>query len=516
MKKLLLTISLLVSIIAFSQGVGIGTTNPNTSSLLDLESTTKGFLPPRMTTAQRNAIATPATGLMVYNTTLACLQVNDGTPAIPNWTCLAGAPALPTVVSNCTINGFTGNYFAGIATSGTTFTVTVTNNSFSSVTIAFQNSDLALGDLAGLAVTATSPASATLNAGQSQLVTYTITGTPAASGTLTGTWTKLALNCTRIQAVTLPPPTFNCAGMVVSPNSYNLINGQSYTGTITVPYTAPAAGGTYAEQIITNQGITFTRAAGTYATSGTITYTIGGTYTGPSDAVFFVTLDANAGSCSVHVWDAIRDALAIGGCASCAAYDAANVNDVVRVTADEFNQLGTTIPGMVNFGRKAADDSRTIGSAAYTNNMVNNNITVGSYPFAFSTLLSTNPSGVKLVTQSSTTTGGNSSNNFNSGACHLFTPLSNGLYYFVMKRPNVPMPANTNIAVKGYYNGWGTGSGGNGCDGCTGSTISGTSGDNSQTCTQISATLTALPGAGAFPGSWYLNYNIKWTNTKMW
>ena len=50
--------------------VGIGTTTPNASSILDLTSTTQGMLPPRMTTAQRTAIAAPADGLMVYDTDL--------------------------------------------------------------------------------------------------------------------------------------------------------------------------------------------------------------------------------------------------------------------------------------------------------------------------------------------------------------------------------------------------------------------------------------------------------------
>ena len=49
--------------------VGIGTTTPNASAKLQLDSTTKGFLPPRMTTTQKNAIASPATGLVVYDTT---------------------------------------------------------------------------------------------------------------------------------------------------------------------------------------------------------------------------------------------------------------------------------------------------------------------------------------------------------------------------------------------------------------------------------------------------------------
>ena len=59
--------------------VGIGTTTPASSSLLDVTSTTKGFLPPRMTTTEINAIASPAAGLVVYNTTLAVLCFYDGT-----------------------------------------------------------------------------------------------------------------------------------------------------------------------------------------------------------------------------------------------------------------------------------------------------------------------------------------------------------------------------------------------------------------------------------------------------
>lgn len=49
--------------------LGIGTATPNASAILDLTSTTKGFLPPRMTAVQRDAIATPAAGLTIYDTT---------------------------------------------------------------------------------------------------------------------------------------------------------------------------------------------------------------------------------------------------------------------------------------------------------------------------------------------------------------------------------------------------------------------------------------------------------------
>jgi len=55
-----------------SGGVAINTSyaSANASAQLDVASTTKGFLPPRMTTTQKNAIASPAAGLVVYDTTL--------------------------------------------------------------------------------------------------------------------------------------------------------------------------------------------------------------------------------------------------------------------------------------------------------------------------------------------------------------------------------------------------------------------------------------------------------------
>jgi len=58
--------------------IGAFSASYNASALLEVSSTTKGFLPPRMTTTQKNAIATPAAGLMVFDTTLAKLCVYSG------------------------------------------------------------------------------------------------------------------------------------------------------------------------------------------------------------------------------------------------------------------------------------------------------------------------------------------------------------------------------------------------------------------------------------------------------
>ena len=74
--------------------VGDNPTSINSSAAFEVESTTKGILPPRMTSAQRNAIASPAEGLTVYNTEVNCLQWFNGT----GWYNVCdGSVAIPTV-----------------------------------------------------------------------------------------------------------------------------------------------------------------------------------------------------------------------------------------------------------------------------------------------------------------------------------------------------------------------------------------------------------------------------------
>jgi hypothetical protein len=73
-------------VISNTGNVLIGTTTNIPSSKLTVESTTQGFLPPRMTTTQKNAIATPVSGLVVYDTTLGKL-------------CVRGASAWETITS---------------------------------------------------------------------------------------------------------------------------------------------------------------------------------------------------------------------------------------------------------------------------------------------------------------------------------------------------------------------------------------------------------------------------------
>tara|TARA_B110001450_G_scaffold236464_1_gene241932 strand:- start:2210 stop:4303 length:2094 start_codon:yes stop_codon:yes gene_type:complete len=68
MKKITLVLVLTVLCFSTYAQVGIGNTNPDPSSILELTSTTQGLLTPRMSQSERDAIVTPATGLLIYQT----------------------------------------------------------------------------------------------------------------------------------------------------------------------------------------------------------------------------------------------------------------------------------------------------------------------------------------------------------------------------------------------------------------------------------------------------------------
>lgn len=98
------------------QGVGIGISTPHSTSVLELSSTTKGLLMPRMTASQRLAIGmpgSPATGLMVYETTSNTFWGYNGAA----WVQLASGGASPWTISGVNIfNSNAGNVGIGTNT----------------------------------------------------------------------------------------------------------------------------------------------------------------------------------------------------------------------------------------------------------------------------------------------------------------------------------------------------------------------------------------------------------------
>lgn len=112
MKSSVLFLALLFSIGSIAQNVGINTPTPDNSAQLDIVSTSKGLLVPRMTQAQRLAISNPANGLLVYQTDgQPGFYFNFGGPSSPNW-----------VASGAAYNTWTlqGNSMLSTGTFGTT------------------------------------------------------------------------------------------------------------------------------------------------------------------------------------------------------------------------------------------------------------------------------------------------------------------------------------------------------------------------------------------------------------
>lgn len=104
MKKTLSAIFLLCcSILTAQVKIGNNPTQITPSAELEIESTTKGFLSPRMTTEQRNAIINPAIGLIIFNVSTDCLNFFIGT----HWVDICGTPHSGIVSSTGLGSSFT-------------------------------------------------------------------------------------------------------------------------------------------------------------------------------------------------------------------------------------------------------------------------------------------------------------------------------------------------------------------------------------------------------------------------
>lgn len=146
MKQLTLLLLLYLPAWLAAQNVGIGTATPDPTAKLEVQSTNAGFLPPRLTTAQRDAIVTPAEGLAIYNTDTKCMEFWNGTEWISTCATLipcskppVGAASSNTpVCSGQTLNLSTtpvaGATYVWNGPNG--FTSTAQNPSISSVTTA--------------------------------------------------------------------------------------------------------------------------------------------------------------------------------------------------------------------------------------------------------------------------------------------------------------------------------------------------------------------------------------------
>jgi len=182
-KITIILIAMACSLASMAQ-MGIGTTTPNSNAALDLSSTSQGMLFPRMTTAQRDAIVSPAKGLTIFNTTLNCIQTNIGTSAAANWKCFASSSSITSngtaIVSEYTsYPAWAGMMTVGFAVTGVTQTITATVIIIGTYSISTTANGV------------TFAATGTFTGTGSQNIVLTATGTPTAIGSNT-----FALNTT--------------------------------------------------------------------------------------------------------------------------------------------------------------------------------------------------------------------------------------------------------------------------------------------------------------------------------
>lgn len=294
--RLLRVIALVCTSIMYGQ-VGINNTAP--AVILDItaknttgtSTTVDGLIVPRVdrqraqsmtsiptfTIISVNSVATGTQTGTAINIDAVELYSYNGTV----WEKIGGATVPAVAITSA---GFNGTYTAGIPmTASNTFTVTITNNSFSNATIAFSTSDLILSGVTGLTVASVAPASSNLLPGGSVTVTYSLSGTPS-GGTLTGTWNKLSLNTTKTTSIS--------ANVACSSGTWpnintpvSLLSGKTTSGTYSVPYSG-GNGSVFNSESYTTDGITLSLTGFTSSTdTGNLQYNVTGTYTGTTGEI---------------------------------------------------------------------------------------------------------------------------------------------------------------------------------------------------------------------------------------
>jgi uncharacterized protein (TIGR02145 family) len=197
-KNLLVMLFLLINSSLMLAQVAINNDNsdPDGSAMLHVKSTTRGFLPPQMSTIQRNAISNPAEGLTIYNLDLKCLEFYTGLEN--GWY----SPCLSFGTISCSNPVVTGQYLVAVPlTASNTVTLSVTNMTTGGYNIATTTENGFRFSKMGTFTTI-----------GSQVIVLTGSGTPLATGTTTFTVTYGNATCT-FPVTVINPGENPCPGM---------------------------------------------------------------------------------------------------------------------------------------------------------------------------------------------------------------------------------------------------------------------------------------------------------------
>jgi hypothetical protein len=314
--------------------VGINTGSPDASAMVDINSTTKGTLITRMTTAQRNAIVSPATGLMIFNITTNCLEFYVGSWQAISCGCLS-APATPGAitgtVSVCASQ--TGVIYSIAAVPGAssyTWTVpagaTITaGQGTTSITVTF-------GSTSGnISVTASNGCGTSL----ANVLAVTVTSPPATPGAITGLISVTNGQVGVVYSIAAVPGATSYTWTV--PTGATITSGQGTTS-ITVTFGSNSG----------NVCVTASNACGTSAAS-CLAVTVSGCYVPGSQtfsytgAIQTFTVPCGVTTLNIEVWGAQggsnTSSLTIGG------YGARMKGDFAVVAGQQLKILVGQFPG---------------------------------------------------------------------------------------------------------------------------------------------------------------------------
>lgn len=284
MMKTYFLLFVLLSLQGYAQ-TGIGTTIPDASAKLDVFSTTKGFLPPRMTSSQRTSIPSPAVGLMVYqtdgttglyyyngawiyiinSTTNVVSVVNGGTgtttatgtgSVVLNISPSLITPALGTP-SSATLTNATGlpisTGVSGLANGVSSFLVTPTSSNLANVVTDETGS--------GALVFGTSPTLTTPILGVASGASLALTGTTPSTSNSTGAMTVAggagiggALNASSVTTSSLIVPTITGGSGTTQTLTFKPTSGNGATGADHI-FQVGNNGGTEAMRILNNGNV---------------------------------------------------------------------------------------------------------------------------------------------------------------------------------------------------------------------------------------------------------------------
>lgn len=203
MKKNIITALLSLSCFLLQAQRGIGTPNPDPSAILELKSATKGFLPPRLTKVQRDAIVFPLNGLVIYNTTSNCLEWYEGTA----W--YSGCGSQDSSGGTAIVSGYScstasvGTLIEGTPVSGVTQTITTTVVRGGTYSISAVANGVTFGAVGTFTTTG------------AQNIVLTASGTPLAVGNYNFVLNATP-NCNFDRLITSAPAYATCDGSVIT------------------------------------------------------------------------------------------------------------------------------------------------------------------------------------------------------------------------------------------------------------------------------------------------------------